>query len=56
MFDSWHTLTAGGPYVDVFGRPGCRMLKTVAANCFGCPTTGQNLETGQLSRHYIAKI
>ena len=36
------------------GRRGT--LKTLAAHGVGCPTAGLNLETEQLSRHYIAKI
>ena len=32
------------------------MLKTLAAHGVGCPAAGQDLETGQLSRHYKAEI
>ena len=31
-------------------------LKTPSCPWLGCPAAGQNLETGHLSRHYIAKI
>ena len=47
---------------DVFGRPGARVgvgsacLRPVAAHGVGYPAAGQNLETGQLSRQYIAEI
>ena len=36
----------------------CRLgtLKTPSCPWRGCPPTGQNLETGHLSRHYIAEI
>ena len=60
------TLTACGPsngkeVKDVFGRPGARVevgytLKTPSCPWRGCPAAGQNLETGHLSRLYIAKI
>ena len=60
------TLTACGPsdgkVNDIFGRPDARvgvgssLYRPLAAHDVGCPTAGQNLETGQLSRHYIAKI
>ena len=36
------------------GRLG--MLKTPSCPCRGCPAAGQNLETGHVSRHYIAEI
>ena len=36
------------------GRLG--MLKTPSCQWRGCPAAGQNLETGHLSRHYIAEI
>ena len=36
------------------GRLG--MLKTPSCPWRGCPAAGQNLETGHLSRHYIAEI
>ena len=66
-FDSRLTLTACGPsdgkeLKDVFGRPGARVgegsarLRPLAVHGVGCPAAGQNLETGQLSRHYIAEI
>ena len=32
------------------------MLKTPSCPWRGCPAAGQNLETGHLSRHYIAEI
>ena len=47
---------------DVFGRPGARVgvgsarLRPLAAHGFVCPAAGLNLETGQLSCHYIAEI
>ena len=63
------TLTACGlsdnkEVVDVFGRPivrlGSACLRPLAVHAMGhgvgCPAAGQNLETGQLSRHYIAEI
>ena len=31
-------------------------LKTPSCSWRGCPAAGQNLETGHLSRHYIAEI
>ena len=31
-------------------------LKTPSCHGVRCPAAGQNLETGQLSRHYIAEI
>ena len=66
-FDSQHSLTAcglsGGKEVeDVFGRPGARIgvgsarSRPLAAHDVGYPAVGQNWETGQLSRHYIAEI
>ena len=58
---------ARGPSDDkevkyVFGRPGARVgvgpahLRPLAAHGVGCTTAGQNFETGQLSRHYLAEI
>ena len=32
------------------------MLKTPSCPWRGCPAAGQNLDTGHLSRHYIAEI
>ena len=31
-------------------------LKTTSCPWRGCPAAGQNLETGHLSRHYIAEV
>ena len=45
---------------DVFGRPGARvgvdlaLFSPLAAHGVGYPAAGQNFQTGQLSRHYIA--
>ena len=66
-FDTRHTLTAcgssdGKEIEDVFGRPGARVgvgstrLRPLAAHEVGCPAAGQNMEAGQLSRHFIAEI
>ena len=67
MFNSPLTLTVcglsdGKEVKDVFGRPGARVgvgsarLRPLVAHGVGCLAAGQNLETGQLSRHYIAEI
>ena len=64
---SRHTLTVCGPsdgkeVTDVFGRPvapvgvGSARLRPLAAHGVGCPAADLNVETGQLSRHYIAEI
>ena len=64
---SRHILTACGSSdakeaKDVFGRPGVRVgvglarSRPLAVHGVGCPAAGQNLEIGQLSRHYIAEI
>ena len=65
--DSRHTLTAcescdGKEVKDVCVRPGARVgvgsarQRPLAAHGVGCPAASQNLETWQLSRHYIAEI
>ena len=47
---------------DIFGRPGARVgvgsarLRPLAVHGVWCPAAGLNLETGQLSRHYIAEV
>ena len=47
---------------DVFGRPGAHVgvgsahIRPLAAHGVGSLAAGLNLETGQLSRHYIAEI
>ena len=47
---------------DVFRRPGASnrldlaRKRPLAVHGVGCPAAGLNLETWQLSRHYIAEI
>ena len=37
-------------------RVGSARYRPLAAHGIGCPAAGQNLETGQLSRHYVVEI
>ena len=50
----------GGGKTTLQHRYPCRgrlgTLKTPSCPWRGCPAAGQNLETGHLSRHYIAEI
>ena len=66
MFDSRRILTVGGPSDGkevkyVFGRPGARVgvgsvcKRPLTFRDVWCPAAGLYLETGQLSRHFIAE-
>ena len=62
-FDSRHTLTACGPFngkevKDVFRRPSASVEVDSTPSCpwHEGKAAGLNLETGQLSDHYIAEI
>ena len=68
MHTGYNTLNACGTSdgkevtKNVFRCPGARVRvclahkKILAAHGIGCPAVGLNLETGQLSCHYIAEI
>ena len=56
----WALWWQGGKRRLLTSRCPCRgrlgTLKTPSCPWRGCPAAGQNLETGHLSRHYIAEI